>query len=112
MNDWVGLGFLVLLVAGTYLFLRLISKPKKMTPEESENRAAEGAGFAKIGVFELQKIFDPAARKSIEVVQDLKGGKYDKKQDSGDADEAGVYNKNDESESTDKIYLRDGRRSF
>ena len=84
MNDWIGLAFLILLVSGAYLFLRQISKPKKLTPEEFEKRAAEGTGFAKIGVLELQKIFDPATTKSVEVVQDLKGGKYDKKRNSGD----------------------------
>lgn len=84
MNDWYGLGFLVLLVLGSYLFLRQLSQPKKLTPEEFERRAAEGTGFAKIGVLELQKILDPAARKSIEVVRDLKGGKYNKKQAKGD----------------------------
>ncbi|MDQ4121371.1 MAG: hypothetical protein M3209_07985 [Acidobacteriota bacterium] len=86
MNDWYGLGFLVLLVLGAYLFLRQLSKPKKMTPEEFELRAAEGSGFAKIGVLELQKVLDPTAKKSIEVVQDLKGGKYHKKQAKGDDD--------------------------
>jgi hypothetical protein len=96
MSDWAGLGFLVLLIVGTYLFLRQLSKPKKMTAEEFEKRAAEGTGFSAIAALELQKIFDPAARKSIEVVQDLKGGKYDKKQNSGDGDEAGVNNKKDE----------------
>ena len=96
MNDWSGLLFLVLLVTGAYLFLRQLSKPKKMTPEEFEKRAAEGTGFAKIGVLELQKILDPAKSQSIEVVQDLKGGKYNKKQNSGDGDAAGVLNKKNE----------------
>ena len=96
MNDWTGLGFLVLLIVGSYLFLRQLSKPKKMTPEEFEKHAAEGTGFAAITAIELQKIFDPAMRKSVEEVQDLKGGKYDKKQNSGDGDEAGVNNKKDE----------------
>lgn len=86
MNDWYGLGFLILLVLSSYLFLRQLSKPKKLTPEEFERRAAEGTGFAKIGVLELQKILDPTAKKSIEVVRDLKGGKYDKKQAKGDGD--------------------------
>jgi hypothetical protein len=95
MNDWLALGFLVLLALGAYLFLRHISKPKKLTPEEFEKRAAEGGGFAKIGVLELQKVLDPTAKKSIEVVQDLKGGKYDKKQAKGDDDDTGDTEKND-----------------
>lgn len=89
MNDWYGLGFLILLVGGAYLFLRQLSKPKKLTPEEFEKRAAEGGGFAKIGVLELQKVLDPSKANSIEVVQDLKGGKYDKKQAKGDDDDTG-----------------------
>jgi hypothetical protein len=86
MNDWYGLGFLVLLALRMHLFMRQLSKPQKMTPEEFGRRAAEGGGFAKIGVLEMQKAFDPTAKKSIEVVQDLKGGKYDKKQAKGDDD--------------------------
>jgi hypothetical protein len=84
MNDWYGLGFLVLLVSGAYLFLRQLSKPKKLTPEEFERRAAEGTGFFKIGILELQKVLNPTEAKSVEVLQDLKGGKYDKKQAKGD----------------------------
>lgn len=95
MNDWIGLGFLLLLALGAYLFLRYLSKPKKITPKEFERRAADGGGFARIGVLELQKILDPAARKSIEVVRDLKGGKYDKKQAKGDGDDTGDAEKNE-----------------
>ncbi|HEX8197791.1 MAG TPA: hypothetical protein VF571_16485 [Pyrinomonadaceae bacterium] len=84
MNDWYGLGFLVLLVLGAYLFLRQLSKPKKLTPEEFERRAAEGGGFSKVLVLELQKILNPTEKKSVEVMQDLKGGKYNKKQAKGD----------------------------
>jgi hypothetical protein len=94
-NDWFGLGFLILVALGGYLFLRQLSKPKKLTPEEFEKRAAEGTGFAKIGVLELQKILDPTAKKSIEVVQDLKGGKYDKKQAKGNNDDTNEAEKND-----------------
>lgn len=86
-NEWLGLGFLILLALGAYLFLRQISQPKKLTPEEFEKRAAEGTGFAKIGVLELQKVLDPSKANSIEIVQDLKGGRYDKKQAKGDGDD-------------------------
>ena len=95
MNDWYGLGFLVLLVLGTYLFLRQLSKPKKLTPEEFERRAAEGTGFAKIGILELQKVLNPAEKSSIEVVQDLKGGKYNKKQANGDDENTGDAEKDE-----------------
>ena len=89
MSDWIGLAFLVLLVFGAWLGLRALNKPQKLTADEFEKRAAEGKTMLGAGMMELQKIIDPQANKAAAVVQDFKGGKYKKRQDSGDDNDDG-----------------------
>ncbi len=94
MNDWIGLAFFVVLVVGAIICLKVLAQPRKITAEEFEKRAAEGSGMMKTGMIELQKILDPSAKKSIEVVQDLKGGKFDKKQaKDSDSEQSAVSGK-------------------
>jgi hypothetical protein len=83
MNDWIGLLFFVLLVAGIFIGLKVLSRPPKRTSEEFEKRAAEGSGGLSAAMFALQKILNPEAAKSTEVVMDLKGGRYNKKKREG-----------------------------
>jgi predicted lipid-binding transport protein (Tim44 family) len=87
MTDYIGLGFFIFLIIGAILGLKILSKPRKLTANEFEKSAAEGSGMLGASMMELQKILDPAASKSVEVVQDLKGGKFDKKQAKGDGDD-------------------------
>lgn len=84
MNDWYGLGFLILLIVGAYLFLRQLSKPRKLTEQEFEQRVNEGRSLVNAGMMELDKFLNPQAAKSIEVIEELKDGKYQKKQAKGD----------------------------
>jgi hypothetical protein len=88
MSNWIGLGFLVLLVVGAIYGLSLLNKPYKVTKEEYENRVNEGPGLLGAGLISLQKAIDPAAAKAEAVVQDFKAGHLDKKQESGDGDDA------------------------
>ena len=89
MNDWIGLvviGFLVL--CGLFALSRL-SKPYDISTEEFEKRAQEGPGMLGAGLIGIQKALDPAVEKAAVVVEDLKQGRYDGEQGSGDPPEAG-----------------------
>ncbi|HEY0377151.1 MAG TPA: hypothetical protein VGC87_09350 [Pyrinomonadaceae bacterium] len=82
MKDWIGLGFILLLVfGGLYLLTRPV---KPLTAEEFEKRAGEGPGLLSAGALGLQKILDPAAAKAAEVQEDFRQGYLDGEQESGD----------------------------
>jgi hypothetical protein len=96
MNDIIGLviiGFLVL--CGIFGLSRL-SKPYDVTVEEFEKRAQEGPGLLGAGVIGIQKFLDPAMEKAVQVQEDLKQGRYDGEQESGDPPVAGDADPNDE----------------
>jgi hypothetical protein len=89
MNDWIGLaviGFVILCVV--FGFSRL-SKPYDVSTEEFEKRAQEGPGLLGASMMGLQQALDPSKEKSVEVLQDLKRGRYDGEQGSGEPPEAG-----------------------
>ena len=89
MSDWIGLaviGFVILCVV--FLFSQ-VSKPYNVTTEEFEKRAQEGPGLLNASLVGLQKALDPSKEKSVEVLEDLKQGRYNKKQGSGEPPEAG-----------------------
>jgi hypothetical protein len=88
MNDWIGFGILVAMGLGAFLFLRYLSKPKKISAEEFEKRAAEGQTLVGAGMMELQKFLDPSTENAIVATQELRQGRYNKKKDQGDGGEA------------------------
>ena len=85
MNDYIGLLFFVLLISGILIGLKVLSRPQKRTNEEFERRAAEASGGLSAAMFALQKILNPEAAKSTEVIMDVKGGRYNKKKREGKA---------------------------
>jgi len=89
MNDWIGLGILALLVLCGLFGLSQLSKPYDITTEEFERRAQEGPGLLGAGLVGIQKALDPAMQKAVEAQEDLKQGRYDGEQGSGDPPEAG-----------------------
>jgi hypothetical protein len=89
MSDWIGLGLIVFLVLCGLLALFQLSKPYNVTTEEFERRAHEGPGLLSAGLVSLQKALDPSKEKAVEVLEDLKQGRYNKKEESGDPPEAG-----------------------
>ncbi|HSE15860.1 MAG TPA: hypothetical protein VLB46_02340 [Pyrinomonadaceae bacterium] len=89
MSDWIGLGIILFLVLCGLFGLSQLSKPYEVTTEEFERRAQEGPGLLSAGLVTLQKALDPSKEKAVEVVEDLKQGRYNKKQNSGDPPEAG-----------------------
>ena len=88
-SNWIGLGIIVLVVLGAVLLLAQITKPYDVkTEEEFQRRKKLGARTA--GLMGLQQILDPAAKKSVEVQQDLRRGIYDDEEEPDDPPEAGA----------------------
>ena len=97
MSDWIGLLVIGLLVLCGIFGLTRLSKPYDVTPEEFERRAQEGPGLLGAGLIGIQKALDPAVEKAAIVQEDLKQGRYDGEQGSGEPPEAGDGDgKNDE----------------
>ena len=89
MNDWIGLAVVVVLVLCGLFGLSRLSKPYDVSPEEFEKRAQEGPGLLSAGLIGLQKILDPAAERAAVVQEDLKQGRYNKEDESGDPPDGG-----------------------
>lgn len=96
-SDWIGLGFLVLLVALAVLAVWGLSKPYDVSAEEFEKRAREQPSMLSAGFIGLQKILQPSVAKAVETQQDLKQGRYDGEQGVGEPPEAGNSPEDEES---------------
>ena len=92
-SDWIGLGVIALLIIGALFGLSQLAKPYDVkTEEEFQKRKKLGARTS--GLMGLQQIIDPAAKKSVEVQQDLRHGIYDDKEEPDDPPEAGEEARN------------------
>ena len=89
MNDWIGIAVIAFLILCGLFGLSRVSKPYDITTEEFERRAHEGPGLLGAGVIEIQKVLDPAAQRAAVVQEELKQGRYDGEQGSGEPPEAG-----------------------
>lgn len=89
MSDWIGFGIIILLVVCGLFALSHLGKPYDVSVEEYERRAQEGPGLLGAGLVGIQKALDPAMEKAVEVQEDLRQGRYDGEQESGDPPEAG-----------------------
>ena len=89
MNDWIGLGIIAFLILCGLFGLSRLSKPYDVSTEEFERRAKEGPGLLGAGLVGLQKALDPGMQKAVEAQEDLKRGRYNKEDESGDPPEAG-----------------------
>ena len=89
MNDWIGIAVIAFLILCGLFGLSRVSKPYDITTEELERRAQEGPGLLGAGVIEIQKVLDPAAERAAVVQEELKQGRYDGEQGSGEPPEAG-----------------------
>ena len=85
MQDWIGLAFFVLLVAGIFIGLKILAKPVRRTEEEFERNAAESVSMLGASMNALQELMNPEAAKSKEVQTQLKEGRYGKKKREGKA---------------------------
>jgi len=88
-SDWIGIGVIALVVVGGLLLLNQITKPYDVKTEEEFQRRRKEGGRA-TGLMGLQQILDPAAKKSVEVQQDLRRGIYDDEEEPDDPPEAGA----------------------
>ncbi|HKR21220.1 MAG TPA: hypothetical protein VJS17_01450 [Pyrinomonadaceae bacterium] len=89
MSDWIGLAIIGVLVLCGLLALSRLGKPYDITREEFERRAQEGPGLIGASLIGLQKALDPALEKAVIAQEDLKQGRYDGEQGSGEPPEAG-----------------------
>src|SRR6476619_2283140 len=89
MNDWIGIGIIALVVLCGLFGLSRLSKPYDVSTEEFERRAQEGPGLLGAGLVGIQKALDPSMQKAVEVQEDLRQGRFDGEQESGDPPMAG-----------------------
>ncbi|MGI8849666.1 MAG: hypothetical protein ACR2HT_05810 [Pyrinomonadaceae bacterium] len=94
MADWIGLLFFVLLVAGVFVGLKVLSKPEKRTEADFERNAAESTSMLGAGMGALQDLMDPAAAKAKEVKMQMKEGRYMKKKREGKANKDDLSEEN------------------
>jgi hypothetical protein len=96
MSDLIGLLVIGFLVLCGLFGLSQLSKPYEVSTEEFERRAQEGPGLLGAGLIGIQKLLDPAVEKAAAVQEDLKQGRYDGEQGSGEPPEPGQADGNDE----------------
>ena len=87
-SDWIGIGIIALIIVGGLLLLNQVTKPYDVKDEEEFQRRKKLGGRT-AGLMGLQQIIDPAAKKSVEVQQDLRRGIYDDEEEPDDPPEAG-----------------------
>ena len=96
MSDLWGLLVIGFLVLCGLFGLSQLSKPYDVSAEEFEKRAQEGPGLLGAGLIGIQKALDPAVEKAAAVQEDLKQGRYDGEQGSGEPPEAGNGDENND----------------
>ena len=104
MGDWVGLIFLLMLVIGVIVGLRVLSKPQTRTTEEFERNAAEGTTALGASMNALHELMNPAEAKAKEVITQMKEGRYQKKKREGKAnadDDSATENGNEQRSTND-----------
>lgn len=86
MENWIGLGFFILLLVGVVVGLKVLAKPRKRTAEEFERNAAEGTTAIGASMNALHELMNPEAAKAKETITQMKEGRYQKKKREGKAD--------------------------
>lgn len=77
--------FFVLLIAGIFIGLKVLSRQRISTEDEFEKRAAENTTMMGAGMNALQELMNPEAAKAKEVQTQVKEGRYGKKKREGKA---------------------------
>ena len=96
MNDWIGIAIIVGILLAALYGLNVITKPRaSISEEEFERRARENPGVLSAAVMGLQKILEPGAEKAVETRAELRRGRYNRKQTSGEGgDDSAPQNRN------------------
>jgi hypothetical protein len=102
LKDWLGLAIIGFMVLCGLFALSQLSKPYNVSTEEFERRAQEGPGLLGKSLIGLQAALDPSKQRAVEVLEDLKQGRYDGEQESGDPPEAGSATNEDENSQQEK----------
>jgi len=89
-SDWIGLGIIVALVLIGVFAVAMLSRPYDVTVEEFEKRAKEAPSLLSAGVVGLQKILEPGVAKAVAAQEELRQGRFDGEQGSGEPPEAGT----------------------
>ncbi|HEX8722476.1 MAG TPA: hypothetical protein VF736_17810 [Pyrinomonadaceae bacterium] len=95
MGDWIGLGFIVLVVVGAVVGLSYLGRTRKpLTAEEYERRVAEAKGTTRAaalaGMNALNRMINPKAVEAVEKQKDLQAGYYDDQEKKGEGDAPGA----------------------
>ncbi len=85
MSDWIGVAFIVILIAGAYFGAQVLANPKPRTTEEFERSAAENTTMLGASMNALNELMNPEAAKAKEVQMQMKDGRYTKKKREGKA---------------------------
>jgi hypothetical protein len=85
MTDWVGLIFIVLLIAGAIFGLRALANPRQRTSEDFERNASENTTMVGALMNALHDVTDPGAERAKEVRMQMKDGQYRKNKREGKA---------------------------
>jgi len=85
MGDWIGLGFVIVLIIGAIIGMKALSRPRTTTSEEFERNAAEGTTMLGATANALHELLNPEEAKAKEVVTQMKEGRYQKKKREGKA---------------------------
>ncbi len=85
MNDWIGLGFFILVIVGAIIGLKVLAKPVTRTAEEFERNAAENTTMLGATMNALQEMMNPEEAKAKETITQMKEGRYQKKKREGKA---------------------------
>jgi hypothetical protein len=88
MNDWLGLAFLILLVVGALIGIKVLANPKKRTAEDFEKGAADNPTFTGALLNALHDVTDPGAARAKEVRMQMKDGTFRKKKREGKANDS------------------------
>src|SRR6201990_433433 len=91
MSDWIGLGFIALVVVGAVVGLSFLGRPRKpLTEDEYEKRVAEARGTTRAaalaGMNALNRMVNPKAVEAVEKLKDLQAGYYDDQEKKGEGD--------------------------
>ena len=102
LKDWLGLAIIGLVVLFGLFGLSRLSKPYDVSNEEFERRVEEGPGLLGASLIGLQSALDPSKQKSVEVIEDLKQGRYNGEDESGEPPETGSPTNEDENSQQEK----------
>ena len=87
MSDWIGLLFILFLIAGALIGLRLLANPRPRTSDEFEQSASENPTMVGSLMNALHDVTDPGAALAKEVRMQMKDGRFQKKKREGKAND-------------------------